>query len=638
MARFEWPALDKEEIAHAHLAATGLEITDAPGHQRKAAESLNAIRIHMQRVSPHRSIALLLVRAMAFQSQDGSYIQIDSDPLEQSQIEFLLGCLATHPGPLGKDKPSLDDIAKLKDLTKLYFMYATIGSFRVLEGLTNKQAAFAVARQMTMAHGMIIRNWAHHVHLVEFLDRLYNRFDAKLIELYGLSSKDIISIFSWVLKHVEKGSGRYIAICNRIARAGSISHILNALSEHEKRPIHPDEQSNAASMSLDELKEAALEIVTDQICRNFEFDIENLSTELGFDLISTSNLISQMLIKRGAADRSDLDLSVDNPAFFEQFDISGEGKYLSLSPASLFSHFHLIIGKLLSNVTEQDKSLARAEFLESETGDFLRRIYGPESVIESARWGDYETDYFVNLDGFCLIVECKSTRISFGALKGSDKRVEDAVKSVIAGGSIQSDRLLNKMEREGGVKFRNYPSWISFPGRENVCRITVTLDDFHFLNGSRRSLVEAGFLEEGHDPAIHTNIGDIAAMFDILKNPILITDFLKQRQDLPKNVSLSATDIQMLDMYLEDQFNGLRSVTTNVVVMTKSFGNRVSDYYEAIYQGIPADPPQVDIPFPAMQALNELCSDRPQGWITSGISALDQIRASHPSPGFPVKS
>lgn len=140
-------------------------------------------------------------------------------------------------------------------------------------------------------------------------------------------------------------------------------------------------------------------------------------------------------------------------------------------------------------------------------------------------------DVAIRVDTTLFLVEAKSGRVSWPALRGAPERTVRDINELIVAASNQSARLAQRLGEElNGTRTAdplNFP--IALEGLRSVVRLSVTLHDFATLQSIPRLVVDAGLAEGAQRLAPCISLADFEAVAELLDSPHILLHYQSRR-------------------------------------------------------------------------------------------------------------
>lgn len=293
---------------------------------------------------------------------------------------------------------------------------------------------------------------------------------------------------------------------------------------------------------------------------------------------------------------------LDNPVWTKPLIKIGDGRFFCAIPQVFFSFIFPIFDKLLSD-SPQAKSAyqkRRADFLEKEIRAIFSKSFPHCEIFAGYKWKDgdneYENDLLVKVDSHLILVEAKSGAISWQALRGAPDRMKRHVDELLYAPSNQSYRLSNRIYESKANAQKQFNLLPNFPFNldeiKTVLRLSVTLEDFAFIQTNLHLIKETGWIPEDHQLAPCMHLADLEVIFDMLESTPQKIHYLKRRSELEANMNYMGDELDLLGFYLKTGFNiGVSEFNKDHFMLT-GMSKKVDEYYTALDNGIQRKRPQ----------------------------------------------
>ncbi|RYF24860.1 MAG: NERD domain-containing protein, partial [Comamonadaceae bacterium] len=250
------------------------------------------------------------------------------------------------------------------------------------------------------------------------------------------------------------------------------------------------------------------------------FKSDALAQELGLDPTALKDLFASLSLRHGElADKSPEQLFLDNPVWQKPIVALANDELFCALPQTLLSFVHSIVDKLVEPHPRLAKKLSdtRAVFLEREVERMLRSAFPQAQVATQYKWRTesqmFEADLMLRFDTTILLVEAKSGKVSWSALRGAPSSLIGDVRKLIVEPSEQSGRLAAQLQQEIERRKQGQPPQMDFPlPLENVTavmRLSVSLHDFATVQSVPLLLADAGVLNNQFPLAPCISLADL---------------------------------------------------------------------------------------------------------------------------------
>ena len=206
---------------------------------------------------------------------------------------------------------------------------------------------------------------------------------------------------------------------------------------------------------------------------------------------------------------------------------------------------------------------ARADLLEDQLGEVVRRYLPSATVREKVKWSEdcgvttWESDLVAVIDKTVLVFEAKSAKISAPARRGATNSLKEALDELVVGPSRQSRRFKERIEAaDGPLVFESAQGQFTIDAGivRSVIRVNILQDAVGPLSSHWPQLADAGFVPAGLDIAPSMTIFDLETVFETLSLEIERCHYLNRRAELERNAIYTADELDLLAVYLDNQF------------------------------------------------------------------------------------
>lgn len=271
----------------------------------------------------------------------------------------------------------------------------------------------------------------------------------------------------------------------------------------------------------------------------------------------------------------------------------------------------------------------RANYLESEVADCFETAFSASAVHRSVKWSidrtQYETDLILIIDTHLFIVEAKSHRVSWPALRGAPDRVKREIEQILVAPALQSMRLeteLRKKQQDLSIDLRMSID-LDLSQITNFSRISVSLEDFSTIQSNLKDIESAGLAPKGLPLAVSMSLSDLKVVFEILETPVERMHYLARRKQIQERWEYFADELDLLGLYLATglDIGELEAGETKLTAVGMSA--KIDAYYAALDQDITTEKPKRRMT-PWFAAIRDrLASRTPPKWSTAALALLD---------------
>tara|TARA_R110002124_G_C8944026_1_gene512866 strand:+ start:379 stop:2598 length:2220 start_codon:yes stop_codon:yes gene_type:complete len=552
------------------------------------------------------------------------------DGIEQYHLELLLNLYANFGLKRSAVNPVTPAVLQevidiLKDLGATFLFYRMRSGVKHGKVDRAKDTLLERARMHTQA----VRNWAYFGGVNHTLSNLFGVDDSIFTQFHGFKPGEVLTVFNYFMDNSEN------AIAHRMKTIANIAK--------GRRPIDIFRRYFKFVPNLDGTPEELLDLVGTegdrshalamvmahydlQIPSQIAVSLDILVEETGLAKASVEKIFEKFTIQSDYRETYNLErVFLSNEVWLKPLINSDEYGVICPIPMLFFSHSFRILDNLYFDAGRQEKlARVRSEFLESEVENLAHRAFKSGRVLSNAQWTwegvNYETDLLVQVDSAIIVVEAKSHHLKDAALRGAENALKRNVRQIIGHSSEQSQRLKKIMELAKGdhSEARKVCDQIGLTVDKStfIIRISVSLDDLSFLNGSEALLREVGWIKDDVHLAPYISIHDLQVVFDVLDSELHILHFLNERQYLERLGEILGDEIDLLGVYLDNLFN-FSGPDENALTIFTGMSSPVDAHYLA---GARRPKPKVH-PF-IRPIVHQIMTRKRKGWLLFAMSLL----------------
>lgn len=534
-----------------------------------------------------------------------------TDKVGQAHVEFMQALLLR--GPQNEEVLPSPDFMQLlfDDLPALFRAHG----HKSLSGLTDEtdpsedpevrrtRHGVSMVQDYLRGHTASVRNWGYFGAVKQISSELLGRVDAEFRTLHGIAGTELVSLFEHMIRRFEGAMSelrrRYIAICDMPTAYQMGVEAARQFPDHDVSELRAI--LSRPGMNRDNAKVAVLFGLETVLPRFLLFDSGALARETGLDGAVLHSLLTRLSLTFGSlADKQPERLILDNPVWTRPLIQLQDDLFFCALPMTLMTFVVPIAESLLetngpARVKLQD---ARTDYLEDSVDAIFRRSFPGCEPTRGFKWREgeqeFESDLAARVDTTLFLVESKSGRVSWPALRGAPGRVLRDVEELIVKPSDQSARLAlklrAKMNSEPGTETFEFP--IPLAGLRNVVRLSVTLHDFATLQSVPQLMVDAGLVRSAARLAPCLSLADLLAVAGILDAPHLMLHYLRRRAELLPLARTLGDELDMLGLYLDTGFNlGAQAEQGEMHLSLLHYSVKVDRYYTGLDEGLTPNRP-----------------------------------------------
>lgn len=613
----------------------------------EVADALSQIEALTQRVEPFLTLAVMESYAlMRFVTKDRSRLRAVPE-VQQGHVEFLQAMYLRLAPSTFVSVATPDDIQVLFDQLPRLFgaqQHARLPSRdEVNKPASADEGSLRLVQEYLRAHTTVVRNWGYFSTVSRISSKLVAGIDPQFKAHYGLGASDVVRLFEHLVRRQE---GRVSDHWRRVHEALSIRTVDEMVDAFFVRfPFDGDFAETAADLKREalttrRLKAALLPMADKYLAAEFFFTSDKLAQETSLAPAAIDALLRKVSLRPGALTQTPVDkIFLENPVWLKPLiALDAPAEYFCALPQTLMSFVYQIIDELVKPYPALAERLSgvRAEFLEKEVERLLETAFPGVEVVPRYKWRDgdqeFETDAMLRFDSTILLVEAKSAKVSWPALRGAPDRLVRHVRELIVAPSEQSGRLAAKLQQEIALRAMGAPPQIDFPLSLDkvtaVVRLSVTLQDFATVQSIPSLLAQAGVLNNKYPLAPCISLADLEVLVDLLEEPHVRLHYIRQRASTMLAQHVMGDELDMLGLYLDTSLNfgGLPPGEQRITL--SGYSARLDRYYTAKDEGEYARKPRRA----TIAWFNRLCaqiSQRPiSGWseLTGALLSLTHLQ------------
>lgn len=611
------------------------------------ADALGQVEALTARVEPFQTLAVMASYAlMRFVTNDKSR-EKTAPEVQQGHIEFLQAMYLRQPPTTLLSPSTPDDIQLLfHQLPRLFAAQHQVrlpARESIDEPALNDEGALRIVQEYLRAHTTVVRNWGYFSSVTRISGELLSGIDEQFMQCYGLAASDVVKLFEHLVRRQEERVSEHWSKVHEVFCLGSVDEMVDAF--FASFPFGSDIAEIAAELKREalttkRLKSALLPMADPHLAAEFFFSCDQIAQDTDLLPAAVEGLLRKLSLTVGELVNSPVDrLFLNNPVWLRPLiALDAPGVYFCALPQTLLSFVYPIIDELVKPHAELAARLSdvRSKFLEKEVERLLNVAFPGTQVVPRFKWRDgekeFETDAMLRFDSHILLVEAKSAKVSWPALRGAPDRLLRDVRELIVAPSEQSGRLAQKLQQEialraaGGAPQMDFP--LSLERVSAVIRMSVSLQDFATVQSVPSLLAHVGVLNNQYPLAPCISLADLEVLIDLLEEPHVRLHYIRQRASTLLAQHVVGDELDMLGLYLDTSLNfgGLRPGEQNITL--KGYSARLDRYYTATDEGEHASKPRRA----TIAWFNRLCeriSKRPMsGWseLTCALLSLTPVQ------------
>lgn len=613
----------------------------------EVADAVAKIEALTERVEPFLTLAVMESYAlMRFVTKDKSRPRAAPE-VQQGHVEFLQAMYLRLASSTWLSAATPDDIQMLFDQLPRLFgaqQHARLPSRDEVNKPTSAdEGSLRLVQEYLRAHTTVVRNWGYFSNVSRISRELLAGIDRPFTAQYGLAASEVVRLFEHLVRRQEERVSNHWRRVQEALSLDTVDEMVDAFFARFR--FDGDFAGTAADLKREavttrRLKAALLPMADKYLAVEFFFTSDQLAQETGLPPAAVDDLLRKLSLRPGALAQTPVDrFFLDNPVWLKPLiALDTPGEYFCALPQTLMSFVYQIMDELVKPHAALAEQLSdvRAEFLEEEVERLLKIAFPDVEVVPGYRWRDgnqeFETDAMLRFDSTILLVEAKSAKVSWPALRGAPNRLVRHVRELIVAPSEQSGRLAAKLQQEIALRATGAAPQMDFPLSLDkvtaVVRLSVTLQDFATVQSVPSLLAQASVLNNQYPLAPCISLADLEVLVDLLEEPHVRLHYIRQRASTMLAQHVVGDELDMLGLYLDTSLNfgGLPPGEQRITL--SGYSARLDKYYTARDEGEYARKPRRA----TIAWFNRLCvqiSQRPiSGWseLTGALLSLTHLQ------------
>ena len=207
-----------------------------------------------------------------------------------------------------------------------------------------------------------------------------------------------------------------------------------------------------------------------------------------------------------------------------------------------------------------------AKWMEEEVLRQMLRLFPASAIIKNACFpdpdkenGETEADLVIVWGPFLVIVEAKGKRVAREALRGSEAKLRNALKSNIQDAFYQAHRVIQVLNRDGGVQFKERATGrtveVALDHLLRVMPISVTLQHLSGIPTQLAITQQLGLFKDNAYPW-SVCIDDLDVISRFSESPDVFLHYIDRRiahQHL--DINLTGDELDMFGQYLDNRLH-----------------------------------------------------------------------------------
>lgn len=564
----------------------------------------------VSRIDPLHTVALMSSYGlMGSPDEQGLHKRGNEGPkVQQGHIEFLQALCLRNRLESTSEFPEPDSIQMLFDwLPELFDAYQQMRAGSQLKpDSPDSEPDITRVQEFLRAHTSVVRNWGYFGSVTRISKGLFSRIDSDFEREIGLKLTKVVDIFEGLIRRHEDKVNEHRLKLHAVFKHRSVEPLLDAFfSTFELQGEIGDfrSQLTASDVSVEQVKYALLPWSDRFIARTFIVSVNEIAKDYDVEPAVVAILTNRLsLTFADLATVTPENIFLDNPVWLRPFIYLQRGMYFCALPQTLMSFVFPIVDELLQPYSTLQRKLsdARAVFLEDEVSRLFEKALPSAAMYRGFTWREgaqqFENDLALRFDTTLILIEAKSGRVSWPALRGAPGRLIEHIKTLIVEPSDQSGRLAQRLEEDiGRLKAGEAPT-LGFPlpleGVTCIVRLSVMLHDFATIQSVPAMLADAGVLKNKYPLAPCLSLADLEVMLDLLDTTYLRLHYLRRRAELLLSLNTIGDELDMLGLYLDTALNlGTMQAAKNVII-TAGYSVKIDRHYTMRDEGLTSRKPK----------------------------------------------
>lgn len=597
----------------------------------------------ISRIDPLHTLALMsMYGLMVTPDQQGDHKNPRSPVrIQQGHIEFLQALCLMSSLKRDAEFPEPQSIQTLFDLLPELFsahndMRIGTSTASELESASETDPAVVQVQEFLRGHTSSVRNWGYFGNVTRITRKLLSTIDNDYERQAGMKLSKVVDVFEGLLRRHERKVNKHLEMVHSafslktkaemLDKFFAIFPIKGATGDIRAQLLDP-------KISREDLKAALLPWADRFIGREFIITNQEIADECSLDPETAGTLTNRIsLAFTDLEDETPESFFLGNPVWLRPLIYLEKDHYFCSLPQTLFSFILPIVDEILTpyNGLQNKLNNARAKFLEDEVAHLFASAFPGSLKHQGFKWIEgtqqFESDLIVRFDTTIILVEAKSGRISWPALRGAPNRLVEHIKKLIVEPSDQSGRLAQRIGteisniRNGGKPSFDFP--LPLHGVTCVVRLSVMLHDFATIQSVPSMLEKAGLLRNKYPLAPCMSLADLEVMLDLLETPQLRLHYLRRRAELLMSLNTIGDEMDMLGIYLDTAFNlGTLQVEKNTLI-TSGYSAKIDRYYSLKDESISSKKPKPNISDWFKRLCEQLAKRGRPGWSETACALL----------------
>jgi hypothetical protein len=547
--------------------------------------------------------------------------------VQQGQVELFQALLLKNvPKCFTPPEPDLSQRV-FDGLPNLFEAHGFMQMPLDIEEVSQEQAAVHLVQSYLRNHTASVRNWGYFSAMVRISTELFSALDRDFEKEYRITLTQSIALFEHLIRRLEELiSEKYLRRMQVIYQAKTPAGMAKAVGENFKEFEGVEELQDILShpgMSERDARQAVFMAAESILPTLFIFESDVVADELALNPSSVRNLLDCLSLSFGALSEATPEkIILENPVWTRPLIKLGEGVYFCAMPQVLMSFVFSIVEELIAPYPAWQSKLQkrRAMYLEDQAERLMREAFPGCEIVRGYKWKEegrqYESDLALRYDSTIFLVESKSGRVSWPALRGRPDRIVRDIHELIVRPSDQSARLAQRLQEAisgvTGSPVHDFP--LRIDNVRSIVRLSVMLQDFATIQSVPSLMAEAGLVRTEYRLAPCLTLSDLEVVIDLLDSPYLRLHYLRRRAELLSSMRLIGDELDMLGFYLDTGLNVGEAEIGSHQLVAIGYSSHVDNYYIAESEGLNATKPKPKVSSWIQSLCDQAFARQTPGW------------------------
>lgn len=474
-------------------------------------------------------------------------------------------------------KPLHENVEDFKNTIQKLNSNQSYTYLKLLENVKSPDDLAAIMlRTEMMTNTLAVRNWAYVHQMENIAYELSNLIEENFVKSQGFSSKNFLEILFSIVTLTEKKLNIHHRKTLSFVKEKTYTAIFDKYEENFKEvektnKISREEVWEMVGKKATNLKGMLLEhsdyFLTEIFSHNSNEIHNHISKKIPEKEIS--NILDKISYNFG--DLSDFNkdhIFLDNPIHSKPLVKIEENTYFSIIP-HMFNHLGVnLLEKFILNDAKLNKEyiIKKGKYLENKVEKLFKEAFPNSQVLSGSLWKcpilnkDFENDLIVLIEGFAIIVECKSGTVSPPAKRGATDRLFKTLKELIVEPSEQAIRFENYLKQEKKIhQFQTKSKIINYVDSSKIkyyVPIGITLSNLGSIGCNLKKIINSKIISHKlNELAPSISLTDLEIIFELLPFEAEKIHYLSRRREFEAHLDFQGDEMDLFGFYLDNGFN-----------------------------------------------------------------------------------